>query len=62
MNTIMQVIMKRDNLSQDEAQDMFDDFISEVEDMTSLDEIEDALMSTFGLEPDYITEVLEYLP
>jgi hypothetical protein len=53
--------MRRDNLTHDEAQDMFDDFISEIEDMTSLDEIEDALMSTFGLEPDYIDEVLEYL-
>jgi hypothetical protein len=66
MQTIAQVLVARDGYSVQEAEEAVEDFQNTIEDMMSnteedaslLLELEDELMLTFGLEPDYLMEVL----
>ena len=57
MNTIIEILMKRDGLSQSEANEIFfdlqDRFISDNEDP-------EELLMEIGLEPDYIFDLLPY--
>ena len=62
MESVRQVLMRRDGLTCDEAQDLITEFEIELEELIELDgslcEAEDLLADHFGLEPDYLMEFL----
>lgn len=68
MNPIIEILMDRDELSYDEALEIFeeakveaDNIINENNDdaISSLIELEDILSNYFGLEPDYIFDLVD---
>lgn len=61
MENITDVLVRRDGISEEEAERQVADFREEIDDMImegDLEGIEDALMDEFGLEPDYLMDVL----
>ena len=61
MDSITEVIMRRDGLSEEDAKREVDDFRADIEDSImsgNLEDIEDALMNDLGLEPDYLMDIL----
>lgn len=62
MNRVVKILMKRDGLSQKEAEKRFDEvqnIINEyLEDSADSDEIEQVIMDELGLEPDYIEDFI----
>lgn len=55
METLKQILMRRDGMSADEAQEMINEARERVEEGEDPEEI---LHYDFGLEPDYIWELL----
>ena len=62
MDNITDVLVRRDGITKDEAEKkQVADFKEEIDDMImdgDLEGIEDALMDDFGLEPDYLMDIL----
>ncbi len=61
MDSITEVLMRRDGLSEEDAKREVDDFRADIEDSImsgNLEDIEDALMNDLGLEPDYLMDIL----
>jgi len=61
MDSITQVLMRRDGLSEEDAKREVEDFRANIEDSImsgNLEDIEDALMNDIGLEPDYLMDIL----
>ena len=61
MEHITDVLVRRDGITEDEAERQVADFREEIEDLImegDLEGIEDALMDDFGLEPDYLMDIL----
>ena len=61
MDSITEVLMRRDGLSEEDAKREVDDFREDIEDSMmsgNLEDIEDALMNDLGLEPDYLMDIL----
>lgn len=61
MDSITEVLMRRDGLSEEDAKREVEDFKADIEDSImsgDLEDIEDALMNDFGLEPDYLMDIL----
>lgn len=61
MDSITEVLMRRDGLSEEDAKREVDDFRADIEDSImsgDLEDIEDALMYDLGLEPDYLFDIL----
>lgn len=61
MDSITEVLMRRDGLSEEDAKREVEDFKADVEDSImsgDLEDIEDALMNDLGLEPDYLMDIL----
>ena len=61
MDSIAEVLMRRDGLSEEDAKREVDDFKADIEDSImsgDLEDIEDALMNDLGLEPDYLMDIL----
>ena len=61
MDSITEVLMRRDGLSEEDAKREVEDFKADIEDSImsgNLEEIEDALMNDLGLEPDYLMGIL----
>lgn len=61
MDSITEVLMRRDGLSEEDAKREVEDFKDSIEDSImsgNLEEIEDALMNDLCLEPDYIMDIL----
>jgi len=58
LESIKSILMRRDGLSESDAQAQIDDFRIQFEDFLAegadLQEIEDAFAFEFGLEPDYL--------
>jgi hypothetical protein len=63
MKTIIEVLMERDNMSQEDAEDLLNEAKEEacniIEEDGSLEDIEQILMDYFSLEPDYIFELID---
>ena len=55
IESLKEVLMRRDNLSSDEADDLITDAREEIEDGADPEEV---LAQNFGLEPDYIFDLL----
>ena len=61
MDSITEVLMRRDGLSEEDAKREVEDFRADIEDSImsgNLEDIEDALMNDLGLEPDYLMDIL----
>ena len=61
MDSITEVLMRRDGLSEEDAKREVEDFKADIEDSImsgNLEDIEDALMNDLGLEPDYLVDIL----
>ena len=61
MDSITEVLMRRDGLSEEDAKREVEDFRADIEDSImsgNLEDIEDALMYDLGLEPDYLMDLL----
>lgn len=61
MDSITEVLMRRDGLSEEDAKREVEDFKANIEDSImsgNLEDIEDALMYDLGLEPDYLMDIL----
>lgn len=61
MDSITEVLMRRDGLSEEDAKREIEDFKADIEDSImsgNLEDIEDALMNDLGLEPDYLMDIL----
>lgn len=63
MNEIIKVLMDRDWMSLDEANDLLNEAKEEVktilEENGTLEDIENVLLDYFGLEPDYIFDLID---
>ena len=61
MEHITDVLVRRDGISEEEAERQVADFREEIDDLImegDLEGIKAALMNDFGLEPDYLMDVL----
>lgn len=61
MEHITDVLVSRDGITEEEAEQRVADFREEIDDLImegDLEGIEDALMDDFGLEPDYLMDIL----
>ena len=59
MNEIMQVLMRRDGLSQQEATEQITEAREAVMDaFESGEDVEEVFMDLFGLEPDYLIDII----
>lgn len=57
MNEIIDILMRRDGMTYEEAKAAYEDCLSEIMDAlcgTNVLEVEEILMDELGLEPDYI--------
>jgi hypothetical protein len=63
MNKIVEILMERDNMSQEEAEDLLSEARDEAEYLLEndgqLDDIENVLKDYFSLEPDYIFDLID---
>lgn len=61
MNSIIKVLMKRDNMTEEEATELYNDTMAEIHDAIDCgdyDLVESLMYGDFGLELDYLMEVL----
>lgn len=62
MNKIVKLLMERDNMTQQDAEDLYYEAQQEAQNVIdedgSLEDIENILMDYFGLEPDYIFDLI----
>ena len=61
MDSITEVLMRRDGISEEDAKREVEDFQADIEDSImsgNLEDIEDALMNDLSLEPDYLFDIL----
>lgn len=63
MNKIVSILMTRDGISENEAQNILDDCRSEIEDVLNMgggyDEVEDIVKYFLGLEMDYLSDLYD---
>lgn len=63
MNKIVSILMTRDGISENEAQNILDDCRSEIEDVLNMgggyDEVEDIVKYFLGLEMDYLFDLYD---
>ena len=62
MNRIVQIIMKRDNMSQVDAEDLFIEAKHEAQNAVEqgdLFAVEEIVSDYFGLEPDYVFDLID---
>lgn len=63
MNKIVSILMTRDGISENEAQNIVDDCRSEIEDVLNMgggyDEVEDIVKYFLGLEMDYLSDLYD---
>lgn len=55
---VKKILMERDGLTADEAQQLIDDAVAELLDCTNILEADEILMDNLGLEPDYLEDLL----
>lgn len=65
VESIKQVLMSRDGLTWDEAEERIDEVVDQLNEILteggSLEEVDQMLMDELGLEPDYFEELLDRL-
>ncbi len=61
MNEIIKILMERDEMTEEEAKDLFNEtweLINEALENDNVEEIEDIMISYLGLEMDYIDRII----
>jgi len=58
MNRVVEILMKRDDMSQQEAEELVSETADELLAGDSIFDADDIIMSNLGLEPDYIFDIL----
>lgn len=62
MNQVVKILMERDGLTEEEAKAEFrksrKEIYEAIHDGANVDEVEDLVSDLFGLEPDYIFDIL----
>lgn len=61
MNKIISILMKRDNLTKEEATNIYQEAKARIDEAIANDsifEVEDIMMEEFGLEMDYIFDII----
>ena len=62
VNKVVEILMSRDNITQDEAEHIFKNVREEINDILedggSYDDVEDIMYCELGLEMDYIFDIL----
>lgn len=61
MNEIISILMKRDNLTREEATNVYQEAKARIDEAIANDsvfEVEDIMMEEFGLEMDYIFDII----
>lgn len=61
LNKVVEILMSRDNMSQEEAQDLLDFVRQEIDEVIAdgdYDTVEDIMYTELGLEMDYIFDIL----
>ena len=61
MNEIISILMKRDNLTKEEATNIYQEAKARIDEAIANDsifEVEDIMMEEFGLEMDYIFDII----
>ena len=61
MNRVVEILMKRDGISQEEAEELVRDTASELADCTDVLDADEIIESNLGLEPDYIMDLLDFM-
>ena len=65
MESIVKVLMRRDGMSRSDAEELYQEALEELKELGesggSLCEAEDLVKDYFGLEPDYLTEMINDL-
>lgn len=56
--TVVDILMKRDGISEEEANSLIEDTASEILDCTNVLDADEILMDNLGLEPDYLLDIL----
>ena len=59
MNKIVEILMRRDHMSQADAEDVLNQAVDELE-ANGYQDGEDIMMETLGLEMDYIFDLIEF--
>lgn len=59
MNKIVEILMRRDGMSQKDAEDVLSQAVDELE-ANGYRDGEDIMMETLGLEMDYIFDLIEF--
>ena len=62
MESIKQVLMRRDNMAEEDADDLIEsakEALNEYLEYGDLDQAEDICAEFFGLEPDYLFELMD---
>lgn len=60
MNRVVEILMKRDGISQEEAEELVRATACELVDCTDVLEADDIIACNLGLEPDYIFDILDF--
>ena len=61
MNRVVEILMKRDNMTEKEANDLLDVVRNDIDVCLAdgdYDGVEDVIASMLGLEPDYIPDII----
>lgn len=58
---IINILIKRDHISYNEAENLIDEFLDEMNYCTSPTELEDLFTYYFGLEPDYLEMLINFI-
>ena len=62
MERVVKILMERDKISQEEAEDLFrmakEEALDVVNEGGNLDEIEEIVYDYFGLEPDFVEDLI----
>lgn len=61
MNRVIEILMRRDGVTKEEAKSLIEDTRSELYDAmegTSLIDVDEIIMNNLGLEPDYLLDII----
>lgn len=63
MEKVLDILMKRDGLSKEEAEIVIDDVKNQIEEAIEegrIFDVEEIILSELGLEPDYMEELIDF--
>ena len=58
MNRIVEILMKRDGISQEDAEALVNETRDEIMMLDNMNDADDVIMNYLGLEPDYLIDLM----